>query len=326
MNILVTGACGFIGSHLSETLLKSGHSVFAVDNFNEFYSPALKHANHEAIRQTARQAGAAFQCYTGDITDAPLIEKILKAHSIEVIIHLAAMAGVRPSLQNPVLYEKVNGLGTAVLLEEARKAGIRHFVFGSSSSVYGLNSKVPFAETDPVDKPFSPYAATKRANELSCKVYSQVYGMDFALLRFFTVYGPRQRPDLAIRKFTQLIDEGKEIPIFGDGSFRRDFTYVDDIVGGILRSLDWVLKKEASPKCEAFNLGESATTTVLRMIELIEEALGKKANRVFHPAQPGDVPVTYADLKKSKTILGYNPTTPIEAGIPKFIEWYKNQS
>lgn len=323
MNILITGAAGFIGSHLSETLLKKGNTVIGVDNFNDFYDPQLKRQNLEDIKETAKKTGAYFQCYSGDICDPDLLDNALSEHKIEVVVHLAAMAGVRPSIKNPILYERVNGVGTMTLLEACKKAKIKHFVFGSSSSVYGLNKKVPFAESDEVLLPFSPYAATKRAGELTCFIYHQLEKLNVACLRFFTVYGPRQRPDLAIRKFTDLIYKDQTIPIYGDGSYSRDFTYIDDVIDGVTKSIDWVKDNSAGSKFDIFNLGESATTSVLEMIELIEAATGKKAKKEFLPAQPGDVPITYADVTKSKKTLGYDPKTPIKEGIQKFVDWYK---
>ncbi|MBI2338907.1 MAG: GDP-mannose 4,6-dehydratase [Deltaproteobacteria bacterium] len=323
MNVLVTGAAGFIGSHLCETLLRASHRVIGIDNFNDFYSPALKRQNLEEIKKTAEKTKNFFQCYSGDICDTAMLESLFTEHKIESIIHLAAMAGVRPSIQNPVLYERVNGLGTVNLLEACKKAGVKNFIFGSSSSVYGLNKKIPFVESDPVLLPYSPYAATKRAGELTCHVYHLLYRMNIACLRFFTVYGPRQRPDLAIRKFTELMFQGKSIPIYGDGSFARDFTYIDDIIDGVVKSIDWCLKKTDRPKYDIFNLGESATTSVLELIKLLEEATGITAKKEFLPPQPGDVPITYADVAKSKNILGYNPRTPIREGIKKFVEWYR---
>lgn len=326
MNTLITGAAGFIGSHLSEALLQKGHTVIGIDNFNDFYDPALKRQNLEDIKKTAEKTGSFFQCYSGDICDPDIFETLLPQHKIEMVIHLAAMAGVRPSIQNPVLYERVNGVGTMTLLEACKKVNIQNFIFGSSSSVYGLNKKVPFSESDEVLLPYSPYAATKRAGELSCFIYHQLYGFNIAALRFFTVYGPRQRPDLAIRKFTDLIYKDKKIPIYGDGSYSRDFTYVDDIIDGIVKSMDWLVKKTSKPKYEIFNLGESATTSVLELIQLLEKATGKKINKDLLPVQPGDVPITFADISKSKKVLGYNPKTPIEEGIGKFVEWYKKMN
>lgn len=324
MNTLITGAAGFIGSHLSETLLRKGHRVIGVDNFNPFYDPRLKRQNLETIKKTAKEEGSYFQCASGDICDADLVDTLLKEHAIECIIHLAAMAGVRPSIQDPLLYERVNGLGTYTLLEGARKAGVKNFIFGSSSSVYGLNKKVPFSESDPVDQPFSPYAQTKRANEQACLIYHELYGINFAILRFFTVYGPRQRPDLSIRKFTELLAQGKALPIYGDGSYKRDFTYIDDILDGITKGIEWIIRKSDRPKFEIFNLGESETTNVLDLVAIIERTMGTKAKREFHPAQPGDIPITYADISKSKKVLGYHPKTPIDEGIHQFVEWFKS--
>ncbi|MBX7148046.1 GDP-mannose 4,6-dehydratase [bacterium] len=324
MNILITGAAGFIGSHLSEALLKAKHRVLGIDNFNTFYDPALKRQNLADIQKTAEQNGAYFQCYSGDINDTDMLDTIFSTEKIDAVVHLAAMAGVRPSIQDPVLYEKVNCLGTLQLIEAVKKHGVKNFVFGSSSSVYGLNTKVPFSEDDPINLTFSPYAYTKRANELCLYTYHKLYNINTACLRFFTVYGPRQRPDLAIRKFTDLLYTGKPIPIFGDGSFKRDFTYVDDIIDGVVKSMDWCLNQK-TPAYDIFNLGESATTSVLELIDLIEQTSGKKFVKEFHPAQPGDVPITFADISKSKKILGYNPQTPIKRGIEKFIKWYETK-
>lgn len=321
MNILVTGAAGFIGSHLCEALLKQKQKVVGIDNFNDFYSPSLKRRNLEEIKTSAEENGAFFQCYSGDICDSDLLDSIFSSQGIDVIVHLAAMAGVRPSIKNPLLYERVNCTGTMALLEAASRAKVRDLVFGSSSSVYGLNTKVPFAESDPVNLPFSPYASTKRAGELICHVYHKLHSMNVAVLRFFTVYGPRQRPDLAIRKFTELILQGKPIPVYGDGSFARDYTHIDDILDGILKSIVWLGKPE-KPKYDIFNLGENRTATVLDLIELIEKATGKKAKKDFQPEQPGDVPITHADITKSRQTLGYNPKTPLTAGIPLFVEWF----
>lgn len=324
MMILVTGCAGFIGSHLCEYLLRAGHAVVGVDNMNQFYDPALKQANLIDIERLADDLKREFLFYPVDVRHGDQIGQILANHKIDVIIHLAAMAGVRPSLNNPLFYEEVNQLGTITLLEEARKAGIRRFVFGSSSSVYGNNTKVPFHEDDRVDHPISPYAATKKAGELSCHIYHKIYGMSIACLRFFTVYGPRQRPDLAIRKFTELVFAGKKLPVYGDGSFSRDFTYVDDIIDGVYKAVGWVSEMSA-PRYEIFNLGESQTTTVLELIELIRLATGKTAEIQFLPEQPGDVRVTYADISRAKEILGYAPKTPISEGIKKFVDWYQKQ-
>ncbi len=322
--IFVTGAAGFIGSHLCEALLRQGHKVVGIDNFNDFYAPALKRKNLVDIQKTASLTKTSFECIKGDILDADKLGTIFDTHKPDLIVHLAGMAGVRPSTQNPLLYEKVNGLGTLTLLEVARQKKILKMVFGSSSSVYGLNTKVPFSESDPVEQPFSPYAQTKRSNELQCHVYHKLYDMTVACLRFFTVYGPRQRPDLAIRKFSENIQAGRPITVFGDGSAKRDFTYVDDIIDGVVKSIDWV-NKESTPRFDIFNLGESATTTVIDLIKLIESAIGKKAELAFNPPIPGDVPITFADISKAKKVLGYNPQTDLEVGIPRFMEWFLAQ-
>lgn len=321
MAILITGVAGFIGSHLAEALLAKGESVIGIDNFNDFYSPDLKRKNLEDIKKTAKKEKTFFQCYAGDICDADLVESALANHKVDCIIHLAAMAGVGPSIQKPLVYEKVNGLGTLTILEAAKKENITKIIFGSSSSVYGLNQKVPFAEDDPVNLPFSPYAQTKRAGELQCHVYHKLYNMSFAVLRFFTVYGPRQRPDLAILKFTELAYAREPIPVFGDGSNSRDFTYIDDIVAGIIKSLAW-LGKNGQPKFEIFNLGKSATTSVIELIRLLEKATTIPFKKEFRPALPGDVPITYADITKSRMVLGYEPTTPLQDGIEIFVKWY----
>lgn len=324
MKILITGIAGFIGSHLAEWLIQNDHHVSGIDNLNDFYSPDLKRANLQDLQQVASQKAASVKFYEGDIRDEVFVLETLKKESPDVIIHLAAMAGVRPSIQRPLLYEDVNCRGTLILLEACQQLNIRNFIFGSSSSVYGLNQKVPFAEDDLVNQPFSPYAQTKRAGELQCRVYHELYKINIACLRFFTVYGPRQRPDLAIRKFTDLIFNNKKIPIFGDGSFARDFTFIDDIIDGIVKSMQWACEGTLmAPRYDIFNLGESATTTVNQMIDLIERNSGIKALRDYQPQMPGDVPITFADISKSKKILGYNPQTKIEEGIPKFLDWFK---
>ncbi|OGQ07780.1 MAG: epimerase [Deltaproteobacteria bacterium RIFCSPLOWO2_12_FULL_40_28] len=321
--ILVTGAAGFIGSHLSENLLRYGHDVIGLDNFNDFYNPALKRQNLASIQETAKKEGKFFQCYSGDICDEDMVNTLLAEHKIQTIIHLAAMAGVRPSIQKPLLYERVNGLGTLTILECAQKNNVKKIIFGSSSSVYGLNKKIPFSEKDPVNLPYSPYASTKRAGELACFTYHQLYQISFAVLRFFTVYGPRQRPDLAIRKFTELIFKNKPICIYGDGHYQRDFTYIDDIIDGIIKSMTW-LNQADKPQYEIFNLGESATTSVNNLIKLLEKHIGQKAIKEYKLKEPGDVPQTYANITKAKTMIGYKPKTPLEKGIPLFIEWYRD--
>jgi UDP-glucuronate 4-epimerase len=321
MRILVTGAAGFIGSHLGERLLSSGHDLVAIDNFNDFYAPESKRRNFTGVMQVACASERDCILCEGDIRDAAFVDAVFAQEGPDAVIHLAAAAGVRPSIQNPLLYEEVNVRGTLNLLEAARKAGIRPFVFSSSSSVYGENPKVPFAESDPVDNPISPYAATKKAGELVCHSWHHLYRMNIACLRFFTVYGPRQRPDLAISKFIRLIDAGEPIPLFGDGSTSRDYTYIDDIVDGVGRALAWVCADDC--RYDIFNLGESRPVELRRLVEVIESALGKKAVIDRQPLQPGDVARTYADLDKSSAVLGYRPTTAIEDGVAAQVRWYR---
>ncbi len=312
-NILITGGAGFIGSHLAEKLLaEDSRRVSVIDNFNDFYAPSVKRGNIANFVENPR-----FKLYENDIRDAPAVEKIFAENDFDAVVHLAAMAGVRPSLADPKLYAEVNINGTLNLLEAAKKNNLKQFVFGSSSSVYGENEKIPFAEDDRIQKPISPYAATKAAGELLCHTYSHLYDLRCVCLRFFTVYGARQRPDLAIHKFAKLISENQPIQMFGDGTTRRDYTFVDDIVQGICAAIDY-----AQSDYEIFNLGESQTIELKELIELLEKSLGKKALIEQHASQPGDVPVTYADISKAREILGYQPTTKIEQGIPKFVEWF----
>ncbi|NPB08805.1 MAG: NAD-dependent epimerase/dehydratase family protein [Thermodesulfobacteria bacterium] len=313
--ILVTGGAGFIGSHLVDRLLEREEEVVVVDDFNDYYSPKLKWRNIAQALKNPR-----FHLEQGDIRDFPFLERVFKRYPIKTIVHLAARAGVRPSVEDPILYEEVNGLGTTNLLELSRRFDVPKFVYGSSSSVYGYSNKVPFSEEDCSDRPASPYAATKRANELMCHAFHHLFGLKVICLRFFTVYGPRQRPEMAIHKFTRLIDRGEEIPVFGDGSSKRDYTYIDDIIQGVLAAID----KDFD--FEIFNLGESQVTDLLTLIRLIEENLGKKARIKFLPFQPGDVPITYADITKAKKMLGYNPQVPIEEGIRRFVAWYKAEA
>jgi UDP-glucuronate 4-epimerase len=310
MNVLVTGGAGFIGSHLVEHLLHAGHNVDVLDEFNDFYDPRIKRANLHAIRH-------AIRIHDADIRDAAAVDRILSGDSFDTIIHMAARAGVRPSIQEPRLYIDANITGTYNLLEAARRSGIPRFISASSSSVYGVLKTVPFREDMALTQTISPYAATKLAAEQLCSTYSHLYGMRTVNLRFFTVYGPRQRPDLAIHKFTRHIHEGKPIDQFGDGSTRRDYTYVDDIIQGVMACLTY-----EGQLCDIFNLGESQTTTLTELIRAIEQTLGKKAIINKLPEQPGDVPLTYADISKARTFLNYNPTTKIKEGIPKFIDWY----
>ena len=312
MNILVTGGAGFIGSHLCERLLGEGHAVWAFDDLNNFYAPAIKRANLEEVRA----AGKAFSFVGGDLTDRRALEELFGGVRFDQVIHLAARAGVRPSLQEPALYQRVNVEGTVHLLEAARSHGVQKITIASSSSVYGVNAKVPFSEEDPIFSAISPYAASKLACEALGHVYHHVYGMDVAMLRFFTVYGPRQRPDLAIHKFTQMISAGRPIPVFGDGSTARDYTYVTDTLEGIMATT----RQEFG--FEIFNLGESQTVPLHYLIELIEQALGRKAVIDRQPAQPGDVPITCANIAKAQAKLGYAPRVKIEQGIPLFVDWF----
>ena len=311
MNFLVTGGAGFIGSHVCEALLKRGDSVWAFDDLNNFYDPKLKQRNLREIQSLAKP----FEFIHGDITARAALNELFASVKFDQVIHLAARAGVRPSLAEPALYQRVNVEGTVNLLEAARAHRVKKITIASSSSVYGVNSKVPFSESDPIFQPISPYAASKLACEALGHVYHHVYGMDVVMLRFFTVYGPRQRLDLAIHKFASLIRAGKPIPVFGDGSTARDYTYITDILQGVLACT----QKEFG--YEIFNLGESDTVTLTRLIELLEKSILQKAIIERHPTQPGDVPLTCADISKSREKLGYNPRVKIEQGIPLFIDW-----
>jgi len=313
MNILLTGGAGFIGSHLAEKLLSLGHHVIVLDNFNTFYDPAIKRENVKTAL-----AHPHYTLIEGDILDLPLLNRIMTDHDIDTIIHLAARAGVRPSIQEPLLYQKVNIEGTLNCLEMARKYNVSRVLFASSSSVYGNNEKTPFSETDNVDFPVSPYAATKKAGELLCYNYHHLYQLPIACLRFFTVYGPRQRPEMAIHKFTRLIDNNTSIPVFNEGNCKRDFTYIDDIIHGIVNILNI---EELG--FDIINLGESETTTTLQLISYIENALGKMATLDLLPAQPGDVETTYADIQHAQKTYAYSPSYPIQLGIQKFVDWYQ---
>ena len=313
-NILVTGGAGFIGSHLVDHLLSEGDwRVFVVDDFNDFYDPAIKHANLQRHEKNAR-----LELFETDIRDHKALNKVFEQTEFQCIVHLAARAGVRPSLAQPQLYAETNINGTLNLLELARSHHVKQFVFGSSSSVYGNNAKVPFNEDDAVSYPISPYAATKAAAELICHTYSHLYSIRCICLRFFTVYGPRQRPDLAIHKFAHLLTEGKPIPVFGDGTTRRDYTFIDDIMAGLRAAIDYT-----STDFEVINLGESRTVELRELIMLLEKELGATAQIDRQPLQPGDVPQTYADITKAHTLLGYSPQTQIEEGITKFVQWFR---
>jgi len=313
MNFLVTGGAGFIGSHVCERLLQTGHAVWALDDLNSFYDPTLKQRNLDELKTL----GKPFTFVKGDITYRPVLDRLFKGTRFDQVIHLAARAGVRPSLAEPALYQRVNVEGTVRLLEAARLAKVNKITIASSSSVYGVNAKVPFSEDDPIFSAISPYAASKLACEALGHVYHHVYGMDVVMLRFFTVYGPRQRPDLAIHKFAHLIRAGKAIPMFGDGTSARDYTYVTDIVDGVMA----VSHKEFG--YQIFNLGESQTVRLSYLIKLLEEALGKKAIIDHQPSQPGDVPITYANIGKARSLLGYSPGIKIEQGIALFVDWFR---
>ena len=311
-SILVTGAAGFIGSHLCEALLERGDRVVGLDNFNDFYDPAIKRAN-----LAGPLARPGFALVEGDIRDAAAVARVFREHAPTSVVHLAAMAGVRPSLQDPALYHDVNCTGTAVVLQAARAAGVGRFVFGSSSSVYGGNPQVPFHEDDDVSRPVSPYAATKRSNELTCHTFHHLYGMDIACLRFFTVYGPRQRPEMAIHKFVRLTEAGQPLPLFGDGRSERDYTYVDDILDGVLKAHD------RSRGFRVYNLGESRTISLRDLVAAIGRATGREPRVDWQPPQPGDVPRTYADVGRAKAELGYAPHVDLDEGLRRFVAWYR---
>ncbi len=316
-NILITGGAGFIGSHLVDHLLaEGGWRITVVDDFNDFYDPAIKREN-----LSARLANTNFKVVEGDIRNQETLSQVFSDANFDCLVHLAARAGVRPSLKEPRLYVETNVNGTVNLLELARAHGVKQFVFGSSSSVYGSNAKVPFSEDDPIFNPISPYAATKAAGELLCHSYAHLYDMRIVCLRFFTVYGARQRPDLAIHKFAKLISAGRPIPVFGDGTTRRDYTYIDDIIAGVRAAMDY-----HQSKYEVINLGESRTVELRELIGLLEQALGRQAEIDRQPLQPGDVPQTFADIGKARRLLGYDPQTQIEKGIEKFVEWFKESS
>jgi UDP-glucuronate 4-epimerase len=313
MNILVTGAAGFIGSHVCEHFIRLGNFVIGVDNFDDFYPIKFKALNLAEVKKSNQ-----FKFYKADIRDDRALDEIFSNVDVEIVIHLAAKAGVRPSIEFIGEYYDVNVNGTISLLEAMRKNNVKRMLFASSSSIYGNNIKVPFSETDSVDNPISPYASTKKSGELLCNVYNHLYNFDITCLRFFTVYGPRQRPDLAIHKFTKLIDEGKSIPFYGDGSTSRDYTYIDDIVDGINCAINHI------NGYQLFNLGESNVITLNHLVKTIENALNKNAILNKQPMQPGDVIKTYADISKAKSEIGYNPKLDFETGIKEFVKWYRN--
>jgi UDP-glucuronate 4-epimerase len=314
-HVLVTGGAGFIGSHLTRRLLGRGDRVTVLDDFNDFYDPARKRENAAAFL-----GDAAYRLVEGDIRDEALVDGLFAAGRFDAVVHLAARAGVRPSLREPILYEDVNCIGTLRLLEAARRHGPQIFLFGSSSSVYGINEKVPFAEDDEVNQPISPYATTKRAGELLCYNYHHLYGLKTACLRFFTVYGPAQRPEMAIHKFTDLLWRGETVPMYGDGSSRRDYTYVDDIVDGLVATLD------LAPGFEILNLGGADTTSLSDLVRWIAGELAVEPRIEYLPAQPGDVPITYADVSKAARLLGYSPKVPIREGLRRFVSWYRERA
>lgn len=317
MNFLVTGGAGFIGSHVCERLLGAGHAVWAFDDLNDFYDPQIKRRNLHDIQSL----GKSFKFVLGDLTDAAAVTALFERVKFDQVIHLAARAGVRPSLAEPALYQRVNVEGTVNVLEAARLTGVKKLILASSSSVYGVNAKVPFAESDPIFSAISPYAASKLACEALGHVYHHVYGLDIVMLRFFTVYGPRQRPDLAIHKFAKLISIGKPIPVFGDpDKSARDYTYITDTVDGVMACT------EREFGYDIINLGDSQPVTLSRLIELLEAALGRKAVIDRQPPQPGDVPITFADISRARTKLGYKPEVKIEDGIPKFVEWFRERA
>lgn len=312
MNILVTGGAGFIGSSLTDRLLENGAGILCLDNFNDFYNPLIKENNISCSLKNKN-----FSLIPGDILDKKLLDRIFSGNEIHMVIHLAAMAGVRPSIENPLLYEKVNIEGTINLLECMKTHNVKKMLFASSSSVYGGNKKVPFSETDSVDKPVSPYAATKKAGELLCYNYHHLYGFAIYCLRFFTVYGPRQRPEMAIHKFTRQLYSGKSITVFGDGSTSRDYTYIDDVVNGIINCIDRV------NGYEIINLGNSSPTKLADLVRLIQDISGRKSKIRMEEMKPGDVFTTFADIEKAKKTIGYRPETSIREGLGKFILWYE---
>ncbi len=315
---LITGGAGFIGSTLAERLLIEGKKVIVVDNFNDFYNPEIKKNNIRPFLENQN-----FQICQADIRNRFELEKVFRENNVDFIMHLAAMAGVRPSIENPMLYQDVNGMGTQNVLEMARKYGVRKIALASSSSVYGNCKEVPFREDMIVDFAISPYAATKKANEVMAHVYHKLFGMDIVMLRFFTVYGPKQRPDLAINKFTRMMLEGEKIPMFGDGSTSRDYTYVDDIVDGICKTFEYLDKN--SNVYEVINLGSNNPISLKEMIATIGEVLGIEPKIEQLPMQPGDVDRTFADITKARELLGYAPSVSFEEGVKRFIEWKKGK-
>lgn len=315
MGVLITGGAGFIGSHLARALLKRGERVVVVDDFNDFYDPSVKRENAASLAEDRN-----FKLYEADIRDKAKIERIIRDESPEYVCHLAARAGVGPSIEDPILYEEVNCLGTLNILESIKNLNLKNFVFASSSSVYGVTSKAPFSEEDPVGHPISPYAATKRAGEMMTFTYSHLYALPATCLRFFTVYGESGRPDMAVARFTKFIDQGEPVPVYGDGTIKRDFTYVGDIVKGLVGSIYTPMRYEI------INLGGAHTTEVIRLISIIEAKLGKKAKIDFMPGKSWDVPITFADVTKAKKLIGFEPVVSLDEGIERYVKWYLARS
>lgn len=325
-HVLVTGGAGFIGSNLCLKFLATGWRVTCLDNFDPFYSPQVKQQNIEHLYAAAGSSGA-FICHREDIRNYEWLQSFFRDNPVDGVIHLAALAGVRPSIARPLDYNAVNVQGTLHLLECCRQFHVQNFVFGSSSSVYGERQHGPFSENDDVGKPVSPYAATKRAGELWCFTYAHLYRMHVACLRFFTVYGPRQRPDLAIHKFARLMAAGQSLPLYGDGTSQRDYTYVDDIVDGILQAWAWVEQADTTQGiCEIFNLGGSHPTSLLQLVRLLEQTLACQAKIDWQPAQPGDVSMTFADVSKAEALLDYHPRVDIYTGLQRFAAWFKQSA
>ncbi len=312
--ILITGGSGFIGSTLSESLIEN-NKIINIDNFNDFYNPDIKRNNIKKLIDFRN-----YVLIENDIRNAKILNEIFERHKPDIVIHIAAMAGVHPSINSPELYEEVNVRGTINILQAMKKHGARNLIFASSSSVYGNDSKIPFKEDEPLGKVISPYAATKKSNEDFCYVYHHLYGLNIIALRFFTVYGPRQRPDLAIHKFTRMILNGEPIPFYGDGTTMRDYAYIDDVVRGINASVEYVLSNKNV--FEIINLSGNKPVTLNEMVAQIEKATGKKAIINKLPMQPGDVIRTYADISKAQRLLNFQPNTPFEEGIQKFVDWY----
>ncbi len=317
--VLLTGGAGFIGSHLAEALLRRHYPLAIIDNLNEFYPSAWKRSNLAEVRLVSD-----FDFFPSDIRDFPELLKIFEKVQPSIVIHLAALAGVRPSIERPLEYDQVNVAGSANILELCREFHVQKLIFGSSSSVYGATSVAPFSENHVELRPISPYAATKLSNELMCYTYSHLFGLPVSCLRFFTVYGPRQRPDLAIYKFTSLLEAGKPLPVFGDGQTGRDYTFVDDIVSGILGAVSFESPASSAAPFEVFNLGNSSPVKLNELIEHLERATGRKAIRQQLPMQPGDVPLTWADISKAKRMLGYHPATKLDEGLRRFVAWFRS--